>query len=69
MRGKVKRVRLDLAMLEQGLAESRERARALILAGNVLVDGRVVDKAGTPVDTAQELRSKPRRTPMWGEGA
>jgi 23S rRNA (cytidine1920-2'-O)/16S rRNA (cytidine1409-2'-O)-methyltransferase len=41
--------RLDAAMLDQGLAPSRERARAMILAGQVTVDGRVVSKAGAPV--------------------
>jgi 23S rRNA (cytidine1920-2'-O)/16S rRNA (cytidine1409-2'-O)-methyltransferase len=51
--------RLDAAMLEQGLAPSRERARALILAGQVTVDGQVVFKAGAPTaDTARiELRT------------
>src|SRR3954471_4747381 len=41
--------RLDSLMLERGLAPTRERARALILAGQVTVDGRVVSKAGAPV--------------------
>jgi 23S rRNA (cytidine1920-2'-O)/16S rRNA (cytidine1409-2'-O)-methyltransferase len=36
-------------LVARGLAPSRERARALILAGHVSVDGRVVAKAGTPV--------------------
>ena len=44
-----KTVRLDALLVERGLAASRERARALILAGRVLVDGRVQSKAGTPV--------------------
>lgn len=41
--------RLDLLMVTRGLASSRERARALILAGKVNVDGRTVTKAGAPV--------------------
>lgn len=45
----VKRTRLDLRLVELGLAPSRERARALILAGQVRVDGHLADKAGTPV--------------------
>ena len=36
-------------LLDRGLAPSRERARALILAGQVMVNGQVVSKAGTPV--------------------
>jgi 23S rRNA (cytidine1920-2'-O)/16S rRNA (cytidine1409-2'-O)-methyltransferase len=51
------RERLDVLLVQRGLAPSRERARALILAGEVLVDGRVSTKAGTsvPVDAAVEL--------------
>jgi 23S rRNA (cytidine1920-2'-O)/16S rRNA (cytidine1409-2'-O)-methyltransferase len=45
----IKKVRLDVALLDRGLVTSRERARALIIAGQVMVDGRVVSKAGTPV--------------------
>jgi 23S rRNA (cytidine1920-2'-O)/16S rRNA (cytidine1409-2'-O)-methyltransferase len=41
--------RLDTAVVERGLAPSRERARALILAGQVTVDGAVVSKAGATV--------------------
>jgi len=43
------RVRLDIALVERGLAPSRERAQSLILAGVVRVDGRVADKAGRAV--------------------
>jgi 23S rRNA (cytidine1920-2'-O)/16S rRNA (cytidine1409-2'-O)-methyltransferase len=42
------RERLDVLVVERGLAASRERARALILAGQVRVNGAVVSKAGTP---------------------
>lgn len=41
--------RLDALVLDRGLAASRERARALILAGQVRVDGQVVSKAGAAV--------------------
>jgi 23S rRNA (cytidine1920-2'-O)/16S rRNA (cytidine1409-2'-O)-methyltransferase len=41
--------RLDVALVELGLAPTRERARALILAAQVTVDGQVVSKAGAPV--------------------
>jgi len=43
------KARLDQALVERGLAPSRERARALILAGQVAVDGAVVSKAGAAV--------------------
>lgn len=48
-REKVLRERLDVLLVERGLAPSRERARALIMAREVQVDGRYVDKAGTMV--------------------
>ncbi|HYM21805.1 MAG TPA: TlyA family RNA methyltransferase [Vicinamibacterales bacterium] len=41
--------RLDVALVDLGLAATRERARALILAGQVTIDGQVVSKAGAPV--------------------
>ena len=47
--------RLDVLTVERGLADSREKAQALILAGEVSVDGRVVDKPGTPVRDESEL--------------
>jgi len=43
------RVRLDTLLVERGLAPSRERARALILAGQVNVDGALAQKAGVSV--------------------
>lgn len=43
------RLRLDQLLTERGLAPSREKARAMILAGEVWVNGRRVDKAGAPV--------------------
>ena len=44
-----KKTRLDIAVVDRGLVATRERARALILAGQVTVNGQVVSKAGTPV--------------------
>jgi len=41
--------RLDRLLVDRGLAESREKAQALILAGEVLVDGVRADKPGRPV--------------------
>lgn len=47
--------RLDLLLVERGLAESRERAQALILARVVCVDGRPILKAGTLVGASAEI--------------
>src|SRR3954468_11503242 len=47
--------RLDTVVVANGLAASRERARALILAGRVRVNGVVVSKAGAPIDPSSEV--------------
>jgi 23S rRNA (cytidine1920-2'-O)/16S rRNA (cytidine1409-2'-O)-methyltransferase len=61
--------RLDLLLVERGLAESREKARALILAGAVLVEGRPVAKAGTLVsgDAAVEVVAGAQYVSRGGE--
>ena len=48
--------RLDKILVERGLAASRERAQALILAGKVLVDEQKVDKAGAQVSASSAIR-------------
>ncbi len=55
-----KKVRLDKLLFEKNIIESREKAKALIMAGNVLVNGAVIDKAGALVrhDDAIELKSR-----------
>ena len=50
------KLRLDKLLLERGLATSRERAQAQILAGKVLVNGQKIEKAGTAVDLDCEVR-------------
>jgi len=50
------KIRLDKALVERGLAQSRERAQALILAGRVLVAEQKVEKPGTPVAEDAALR-------------
>src|SRR6266568_2874333 len=52
------RERIDKVLAESGRTSSRERARALIMAGHVLVDGQVVDKAGQLVDPEADIRLK-----------
>ena len=49
------RTRLDRLLVLRGLAPTREKAQALILAGAVSVEGRRVDKAGTPVEDTAEI--------------
>mgnify|MGYP001027603244 FL=1 len=43
------KTRLDVLLVDQGLEESRQRAQAVIMSGQVFVDGRRVDKPGTAV--------------------
>lgn len=50
------RMRLDALLVHKGLAESREKARALILAGQVDIGGHHAHKAGTMVDVNAEVR-------------
>jgi 23S rRNA (cytidine1920-2'-O)/16S rRNA (cytidine1409-2'-O)-methyltransferase len=55
----VAKLRIDKVLVERGLAESRERAQALLLAGRVFVKGQRVDKAGALVaedDASIEVR-------------
>lgn len=60
--------RLDLLLVERGLAASRERARALILAGKVVVDDQRIDKAGHQVDTQAVIRLKSGDIPYVSRG-
>src|ERR1700752_3645128 len=62
------RVRLDQLVVEKGLAPSRERARALILAGPVSVDGQPQAKAGPPIDPSAEVALLAPDHPYVGRG-
>ncbi|MDE6313914.1 MAG: TlyA family RNA methyltransferase [Lachnospiraceae bacterium] len=46
--------RLDVLLVKRNLAESREKAKAIIMAGNVFVNGQREDKAGTTFDTEKQ---------------
>lgn len=64
----VKRYRLDVLMVERGLATTRERARSLILAGRALVNGCIVTKAGSQVSTSAKLDLSEPDHPYVGRG-
>jgi 23S rRNA (cytidine1920-2'-O)/16S rRNA (cytidine1409-2'-O)-methyltransferase len=63
------KVRLDLLIVERGLAESRAKAQALIMAGQVRVEGQVELKASTviPENAHLDLESGPRFVSRGGE--
>ncbi|MFO7764915.1 MAG: TlyA family RNA methyltransferase [Pelovirga sp.] len=60
--------RLDVLLLQRGLVASRERARALILAGKVIVDDHRIDKAGSRVHADAEIRLKSADIPYVSRG-
>ena len=63
------KIRLDVALVERGLLDSREKAARVILAGDVLVDGQRVDKAGALVTPGAkvELVARPRFVSRGGD--
>lgn len=60
--------RLDKVILERGLARSRERAKALIMGGKVLVEDRPVTKAGSMVETESSITLKEKDIPYVSRG-
>ena len=61
-------MRLDVALVERGLAPTRERAQALVLAGLVDVDGQKVDKAGTKIAAGSDIRVRGNDNPFVSRG-
>src|SRR5215475_2918286 len=60
MKAKTQKKRLDVLMLERGLAESRRKAQAMILAGEVSVDGTTQEKAGMQISEAAAIEVSSR---------
>ncbi len=63
------KIRIDIVLHQRGLAPSREKARAMIMAGEVMVNGHLIDKPGTRIDADAELvtKSKPRFVSRGGD--
>jgi len=61
------KIRVDQLLVERGLADSREKARALIIAGDVLIDGQKSDKPGRSV-ASDSLVSVTARLPYVSRG-
>ena len=68
MGGRQNSLRLDTLLVERGLASSRERARAIILAGQVRVGGHPVTKAGAAVPADAEVTLDRPDHPYVGRG-
>ena len=64
----MKKIRIDRLLVERGLVETRERARAMIMAGDVLVEDLPVQKAGTSVDPEASVRFRRPQHPYVGRG-
>ncbi len=62
------KTRLDLIIVEKGLAQSRQRGRALIMSGKVLVNNRLVDKPGAVVSQDDEITVKVEDIPYASRG-
>jgi len=60
--------RLDLALLDKGLLESRQRAQALIMAGKVWVNNRPMNKPGARVSVNDDIVLKEHHTPYVSRG-
>ena len=65
---RARRARLDTLLVDRGLAASRERARALILAGQVRVNGEIVSKAGHAVAADADVALDAPDHPYVGRG-
>jgi 23S rRNA (cytidine1920-2'-O)/16S rRNA (cytidine1409-2'-O)-methyltransferase len=65
---KIKKLRLDRLLVDRGLAVSRERGQALILAGQVLVNDQKKDKAGTLVADDADIRILCEQMPYVSRG-
>ena len=68
MKKKPAQKRLDLLLVERKLAVSREKAAAIILAGEVLVDGKREDKAGMPVPSDAKIEVASRHQKYVSRG-
>ena len=64
----MKKERIDSLLFNRGLFPSRERARAAIMAGRVLVNMQKVDKAGSMVDPNAEIRLIGENLPYVSRG-
>ncbi len=68
MKTKNPRIRLDKLLVERGISPTRERAKALIMSGSVVVGESSIDKAGTLVSADAEITIKGQDNPYVSRG-
>jgi len=64
----VRKERLDKLLVEKGIVQSRERARALIMAGKVAVEGKLIDKPGVQINVEANLKLRGDESPYVSRG-
>ena len=65
---KEKKERLDVLLVEQGIAESREKAKRYIMAGMVFIGEKRVDKAGEKVPVSSNIIFRGEKLPFVSRG-
>ena len=60
--------RLDVLLVKRNLVESREKAKAIIMSGNVFVEGQREDKAGSTFDESVQIEVKGQKLPYVSRG-
>lgn len=64
----MKKERLDVLLVEQGFAPSREKAKRIIMTGVVYVENEIIDKCGTKIDVSKEILVKGNPLPYVSRG-
>ncbi len=64
----MKGIRADVRMVELGLAPTREKAKSIIMSGMAMINGKVIDKAGTTVATDEIIEIKDNTLPYVSRG-
>jgi 23S rRNA (cytidine1920-2'-O)/16S rRNA (cytidine1409-2'-O)-methyltransferase len=64
----VRKERFDKLLVDKGIVQSRERARALIMEGSVAVEGRIIDKPGIKVEVGVQLQVRGEDQPYVSRG-
>lgn len=64
----MKKIRLDQLVFDRGYAESREKAKAIVMSGSVFIDGRRSDKPGLQVDPSVEPDVRMKELPFVSRG-